>query len=82
MGPKMREIQQFYDGKLDTLRGDMDVQYNIKVQEARSSGPRLGAAAGGGGGGVVTTKEEVVRLKTITSEVQGKVNDIEAKVCE
>lgn len=31
MGQALREIQQIYDEKLDTMRAEMDTYYNLKV---------------------------------------------------
>lgn len=32
MGQALREIQQVYDDKLDTMRGEMESFYNMKVR--------------------------------------------------
>lgn len=72
MGPALREIQQMYDGKLDNLKDEMETMYNLKVQEFRTGASRTGIDA-------AHTKEEITRLKTITGDLKGKMNDLEAR---
>jgi intermediate filament protein if len=72
MGPALREIQQMYDGKLDNLKDEMETMYNLKVQEFRTGASRQNMDT-------VHSKEEITRLKTITGDLKGKMNDLEAR---
>jgi len=72
MGPALREIQLKYDDKMDALRGEMDTFYNLKVQEFRTGASRQNIDSS-------HTKEETVRLKTVMTDLKGKINDLEAK---
>jgi len=72
MGPALREIQQMYDGKLDNLKDEMETMYNLKVQEFRTGASRQTIDA-------AHTKEEITRLKTITGDLKGKMNELEAR---
>jgi intermediate filament protein if len=72
MGPALRDIQLKYDDKMDALRGEMDTFYNLKVQEFRTGASRQNIDS-------THTKEETVRLKTVMTDLKGKINDLEAK---
>jgi len=72
MGPALREIQQMYDGKLDNLKDEMETMYNLKIQEFRTGASRQGIDQ-------AHTKEEITRLKSITSDLKGKINELEAR---
>jgi intermediate filament protein if len=72
MGPALREIQQMYDGKLDNLKDEMETMYNLKVQEFRTGASRQGIDS-------AHSKEEITRLKTITSDLKGKMNELESR---
>jgi len=61
-----------YDGKLDCLKDEMETMYNLKVQEFRTGASRQNIDQ-------VHTKEEITRLKTITGDLKGKLNDLEAR---
>ncbi len=40
MGSALREIQACYDEKLDTMRGELDTMYNVKVLRRYSTNPQ------------------------------------------
>jgi len=72
MGPALREIQLKYDDKLESLKGEMETFYNLKVQEFRTGATRQNIDA-------THTKEETIRLRTCLTDLKGKINDMEAK---
>jgi intermediate filament protein if len=72
MGPALREIQMMYDGKLDNLKDEMETMYNLKIQEFRTGASRQNIDS-------QHCKEEITRLKTITGDLKGKINEMEAR---
>jgi intermediate filament protein if len=72
MGQALREIQQIYDEKLDTMRAEMDTYYNLKIQEFRTGATRHNMES-------VHVKEENKRLKSQLTELRDKFNDVDAR---
>jgi len=72
MGQALREIQQIYDEKMDCLRGEMETNYNLKIQEFRNGATRQNMET-------VHSKEETKRLRNQLTELKDKVNDLDGK---
>lgn len=73
MGQALREIHQVYDEKLDSMRGELETFYNLKIQEFRTGATRQNMEA-------VHSKEESKRLRTQVTELRAKLNDGDARV--
>jgi len=72
MGQALREIQQIYDEKLDTMRAEMDTYYNLKIQEFRTGATRHNMES-------IHVKEENKRLKLQLQELRDKFNDVDGR---
>jgi len=72
MGQALREIQNIYDEKLDTMRAEMDTYYNLKIQEFRTGATRINMES-------VHLKEENKRLKSQLQDLRDKFNDIDGR---
>merc|ERR1711976_176504 len=72
MGNCLREIQATYDEKLDSMRGELETFYNMKLQEFRTGSTRQNMET-------VHAKEEAKRLRQQLSDLRGKLADLEAK---
>lgn len=72
MGNALREIQQTYDEKLDSMRGELETFYNLKIQEFRTGATRQNMET-------VHSKEESKRLRAQQGDMKGKLGDLEAK---
>ena len=75
MGNALREIQQCYDEKLDTMRGELETYYNMKLQEFRTGATRQNMET-------VHNKEETKRLKAQNADLRAKLGDLETRVCK
>lgn len=72
MSSSLRGIQQLYDDKMEDMRKEMETLYTMKVQEFRTGATRQNLDS-------VHAKEEVVRLKSQSSDLQGKIFDLQGK---
>ncbi|ESO03612.1 hypothetical protein HELRODRAFT_173304 [Helobdella robusta] len=72
MGAALKEIQEMYEEKLDTLRSDMESSYNFKVQEFRTGATKNNME-------VVHSKEENKRLKTTLVELRDRLSLLEGQ---
>lgn len=73
MGQALREIHQVYDDKMDSMRGELETFYNLKIQEFRTGATRQNMEA-------VHSKEETKRLRSQVTDIRSKLNDAEAKI--
>jgi len=72
MGNALREIQQTYDEKLDSMRGELETYYNLKIQEFRTGATRQNMET-------VHSKEESKRLRQTITELRAKLADLESR---
>jgi intermediate filament protein if len=72
MGQCLREIQQAYDDKMDTMRVELEGYYNLKVNEVRTGAARVNMETG-------HSKEETKRLKTQLGAIRDKHGDLESR---
>lgn len=72
MGSALKQLQDSYDEKLDNLRGEMDTFYNLRVQEFRTAGNRVGMD-------VSHSKEEITRVRNQIADLRAKINDLDSK---
>lgn len=72
MSSSLREIQDLYDDKIDNMRKEMETLYTMKVQEFRTGATRQNLDT-------AHAREEVVRIKSQSSDLQGKIFDIQSK---
>jgi intermediate filament protein if len=72
MGQALREIQQVYDDKLDSMRGELETFYNLKIQEFRTGATKQNMET-------IHSKEENKRLRTQMTELRDKLNDLDAR---
>jgi len=72
MGNALREIQATYDEKLDSMRGELETYYNLKIQEFRTGATRQNMET-------VHSKEESKRLRGTISDLRAKLADLEAR---
>jgi len=72
MGAALREIQQCYDDKLDSMKGEMESYYNMKLQEFRTGATRQNMET-------THSKEETKRLKSQLTDLRSKVADLESR---
>jgi intermediate filament protein if len=72
MGQALREIHQVYDDKMDTIRGELETFYNLKIQEFRTGATRQNMET-------QHTKEESKKLKSTLTECRDKLNDLDGK---
>jgi len=72
MGNALREIQATYDEKLDSMRGELETYYNLKIQEFRTGATRQNMET-------VHSKEESKRLRTTIADLRAKLADLEAR---
>ena len=72
MGQALREIQNIYDEKLETMRAELDTYYNLKIQEFRTGATRHNMEN-------VHVKEENKRLKIQLQELRDKFNDVDGR---
>jgi len=72
MGNALREIQATYDEKLDSMRGELETYYNLKIQEFRTGATRQNMET-------VHSKEESKRLRGTIADLRAKLADLEAR---
>jgi intermediate filament protein if len=72
MGQAMREIQEVYDGKLDSMKGEMETFYNLKMQEFRTGTTKQAMET-------EHAKEETKRLRLQLNDLRDKMTDLEAR---
>ncbi|CAH1785440.1 unnamed protein product [Owenia fusiformis] len=72
MAQCLREIQEAYDEKVNSIRGEMETFYNLKVQEFRTGSARTGMEA-------EHAKEESKRLRTQLNDLRQKLADFEVR---
>lgn len=72
MGNALREIQATYDEKLDSMRGELETYYNLKIQEFRTGATRQNMET-------VHSKEESKRLRGTIGDLRSKLADLEAR---
>jgi len=72
MGNALREIQATYDEKLDSMRGELETYYNLKIQEFRTGATRQNMET-------VHSKEESKRLRNSISDLRSKLAELEAR---
>lgn len=72
MSSALREIQQTYDDKLDTMRGELETYYNMKIQEFRTGASRQNMET-------VHAKETTKKLRDQLSSLQSRLAELEAR---
>jgi intermediate filament protein if len=72
MGAALREIQMCYDEKMDTMRGELEGYYNMKIQEFRTGATRQNMET-------VHSKEESKRLRSQLADLRAKLGDMESR---
>ncbi|PAA90974.1 hypothetical protein BOX15_Mlig002432g3 [Macrostomum lignano] len=72
MAQALHEIQREYDSKLDVVRSEMESQYSIKVQEARTSNTRDNME-------LTHLKEENRRIKSQIGDARNRIPELEAR---
>jgi len=68
----IREIQSTYDEKLDSMRGELETYYNMKVQEFRTGAAKNNMET-------VHAKEETKRLRSQLGDLRAKLSELEAR---
>ncbi|XP_050415662.1 60 kDa neurofilament protein isoform X1 [Patella vulgata] len=68
----IRDIQNEYDSKVDSIRGDMEAYYNLKVQEYRTGAAKQNME-------VSTSREEVKKYSKQLSDSRSRLADLEAR---
>lgn len=68
----IRDIQQEYDIKVDSIRGEMETFYNLKVQEFRTGATKQNME-------VTHAREETKKLHKQLGDSRGRLNDLEAR---
>ncbi|ESO88557.1 hypothetical protein LOTGIDRAFT_204366 [Lottia gigantea] len=68
----IRDIQNEYDSKVDSIRGDMEAYYNLKVQEYRTGAAKQNME-------VSTHREEVKKYSKQLSDSRSRMADLEAR---
>ncbi|VEL26413.1 unnamed protein product [Protopolystoma xenopodis] len=72
MAQALRDIQAEYDSKMDTIKGDLEAFYNMKLQELRNNTARGGMETG-------QLREENARIKSQLMELRKRLPDLEAR---
>ncbi|ESO03062.1 hypothetical protein HELRODRAFT_173940 [Helobdella robusta] len=72
MSSSLRQMQQLYDDKVDDMRKELESFYTMKVQEFRTGATRQNLDT-------VHTKEEMVRLRSQYSDIQGKLFELQSR---
>lgn len=72
MAQCLREIQDAYDEKISTIRGEMETFYNLKVSEFKTGSARQGMEA-------EHAKSESSRLRTTTTDLRARVANLEIR---
>ncbi|CAH1785442.1 unnamed protein product [Owenia fusiformis] len=72
MAQCLREIQEAYDEKVNSIRGEMETFYNLKVSEFKTGSAKQGMEA-------QHSKEESKRLRSTTQELRARVADLEIR---
>lgn len=72
MAQALREIQQVYDDKMDTMRGELEAYYNLKIQEFRTGATRQNMET-------VHSKEESKRLRSQLQDLRDKLAELDAR---
>jgi intermediate filament protein if len=72
LGGCLREIQETYDDKLATMKGEMETFYNLKLQEFRTGATRQNMET-------VHAKEETKRLRNQLTDLRQKLADAETR---
>jgi len=68
----IREIEAMYGDKLTDMKGDLESQYNLKLQELRTAVVRTNADANKG-------KEDCKDLRNAVTELRDRINDLDAR---
>lgn len=68
----LREIQEVYDSKLETMRGELDKYYKMKIQEFRTGATRQGMET-------QHSKEENKKLREQLADMRGRLSELEAR---
>ena len=72
MAQCLRDIQEAYDEKIDSIRGELETFYNLKVQEFRTGSARTGME-------LEHSKEETKRLRNQLTDLRQRLNDAEVR---
>lgn len=73
MGQALREIQEAYDDKIDTMRAELQTYYDLKLQEFNTGATRTNMET-------VRTKEESKRLRDQLATLRDKLAEQENKI--
>jgi len=68
----IREIQSTYDDKMDSMRGELETYYNMKVQEFRTGAAKNNMET-------VHAKEETKRLRSQLNDNRARLGELEAR---
>lgn len=68
----IRDIQSEYDSKMDTMRGEMETFYNLKVQEFRTGATKQNME-------VTHAREETKKVHKMLSDCKIRMADLEAR---
>ncbi|ESO10791.1 hypothetical protein HELRODRAFT_185279 [Helobdella robusta] len=69
MAQAIREIQQMYDDKMDTIRSELETHYSSKVQEYKTGVAKAAAET-------VRTKEDTSKLRQDLTDMRDKLNEL------
>lgn len=72
MAQALHEIQREYDGKLDVMRTEVEAQYSMKVQEARTTNTRDNLE-------LAHLREENKRVKAQMADARNRIPELEAR---
>lgn len=72
MSQALREIQETYDEKLDSMRGELEGYYNFKIQEMRNGATRQNMES-------AHSKEENKRLRQQLTDMRARLNELETR---